>query len=157
MWRCDDVADIDDRAPLILCSTKNKLVLSLDTAHHTDITIYTFVVRKMSGKFNFLTAYNFYPDNPKAMGLTEDERSVVFIYRDNTSSILDLYDEQDLNDINFIEQEANIYQLCELFQVCKQFKTNQVISTTNSNASKLVNTMRSYIKTSKTQPQNPQG
>ncbi len=156
-WRCEDVAAIDKQAPLILCSTKNKLVLSLDPAHHTDNTIYTFIVRKMSGRFNFLTAYNFYPNNPKAIGLTEDERSVVFIHQDNTSSILHLYDEQDVNDIDFIEQEAHIYQLCGLFQMCKHFKTEQDTSTRNSNASKLVNTMRSYIKTRKTQPQNPQG
>ena len=145
-WSYDDVADIDNQPPLILYSSKNRLLFSYPAQH---INFSTFVVRKASGKFDFLMSYNFYPDNPKAMGLTEDERSVVFIHHDDKISMLHLYGDGDMMDIDFIEQEAHIYQLCELFQACKQYKTHQPTKTRNFNARTFVNTIRTYIKSCK--------
>jgi WD40 repeat protein len=140
-WRCEDVANIDNQSPLLLYSIKNKLLFSLDLADHTDDSIYTFVIRDITDG-RFLTAYNFYPNNPRAMGLTQDERSVVFLYNDNTASLLRLYTDQDIQDINFVENKANIYQLCSLFDLSKQFETQHTNDMYNKNTSLFVNEMR---------------
>jgi WD40 repeat protein len=154
-WRYHATIGIDNQPPLILCSSKNRLLFSLDPAQHIMANnVDTFVVRKSSGKFNFLMPIHFYPYNPRAMGLTEDERSVVFIHNDDKVSILHLYTDRDMKDIDFIEQEAHIYQLCELFQICKQCKIYQPYRTRNYNAHTLVNTIRTYIKNHQSSTEN---
>lgn len=143
-WRIRSLSSIDDQAPLLLCSAKNNLLISLDPACHTNTKIYTFVVRKLTNG-RVLTAYNFPGNNPKAMGLTEDEQSVVFTHNDNTVSLLPLYNKQDCKDTKFIERKANLYQLFEMFQVCQQYKSQQTKNINNLNATALVSAIRSYI------------
>lgn len=109
---------LDNQALLILCSLKNKLVFSLDPASHNK-PLSSLIVRKLSGKFKPLMQYRFYQNNPRAMGLTEDERSIVFIHSDNTASRLQLYTDDDMSDANFIEQKADLYHLCVLSHMLK--------------------------------------
>jgi WD40 repeat protein len=146
IWRCKDIANIDNQAPLALWSTKNNLLLLLDPAEHIDKTIYTFMVRKSSNG-RFLTMCKFFPNNPKAMGLTKDENTVVFVHKDNKVSCIHLYDNPYLQYIDFIENKANIYHLCELLQICKNIKVDQHNNATRDlNATQFINTICSCIK-----------
>ena len=146
IWRCSDTVGIDNQAPLTLWSTKNNLLLLLDPAQHTDSSIYTFMVRKSSNG-RFLAMYNFFPNNPVAMGLTKDEETVVFIHKDNRVSCLHLYDNPYLQYIDFIENKANIYHLCELLQICKNIKVSQFYrATIDSNATQFINAICSCIR-----------
>ena len=142
-WRLREIP-LDNQGPLIVCSKLNRLIFSLDSTTHNSETIPTLIVRKASGKFNFLTTYNFYPNNPKIIGLTKDERSLVFIHNTGNASQLNLYDDQDMEYVNFIEQKANFYQLCELLQICKDHKTDQR-DARNTRAITGINEIRSYI------------
>lgn len=144
-WRCADVADIDNQAPRVLWSNKDELLFSLDPADHTDRTIFNFVIRD-SNTGMFLNACNFYPRNPIAMGLTKDEGSVIFVHKDHSASQLNLYSTEDNVDINFIEHKASLYELCCLWQVCKNIKVDMHIDgLKDKNARLFVNTIRSQI------------
>ncbi len=145
-WRVKKMISVDNQAPLMLCSIKNKLLLSLDPARRTDSDsdVYTFVVRKLTNG-RFLTAHNFYSHNPRAMGLTEDERSVVFTHDDDSVSLLHLYNDQDLQDVAFIEEIADVRQLLEMFKFCQLYKTQQK-HLKNLNATALVTAIRDYIR-----------
>lgn len=133
--------------PLLLYSVKNQLLLSLDPVAHQYSGVCTFVIRNIKN-CKTLTAYNFYPTSPCAMGLTHDERSIIFINQDQTVSKLDLYSAQDINTINFIEKKAHFYDLCMLLDICKKYKPiaydhNPAV---NVNATQLVMALRDYIK-----------
>ncbi len=81
------------------------------------------------------------------MGLTENEQSVVFLYPDDTVSLLHLYNDQDRENIDYIQQKTNIYQLFDLLHFCKKFKTKQKKDERkNINASPLVAAIRDYLK-----------
>jgi hypothetical protein len=56
------------------------------------------------------------------MGLTEDESKVIFHNNDDTATQLTLYNDQDDQAIDFIENKANLYQLSQLHQIYKQLK-----------------------------------
>jgi hypothetical protein len=145
-WRVKNMISVDNQAPLLLYSIKNKLLLSLDPAHRTDSDsdVYTFVVRKLTNG-RILTAHNFYSNNPRAMGLTEDERSVVFTHHDDSVSLLHLYNDQDFQDTAFIEEKADERQLLEMFKFCQLYKTKQKYLK-NLNATPLVTAIRDYIR-----------
>lgn len=144
-WRCEDVADIDNQAPCILWGD-NDLLFSLDPADHTDETIFTFVVyRASTGRF--LTAYKFFPHNPIAMGLTKDQGAVIFVHKDHKVSQVNLYNDGDNDDIDFIESKTSLYELCCLWQICKDkaIAVDQIDSQKDRNAQQFVIRMRLMI------------
>lgn len=144
-WRHSTKIDIDDQAPVMLWSDTSKLLFSLDPAAHTDDRMCTFIVRK-STNGRFLTYYNFMPDNPIAMGLTQDERSVIFMHKDGNACQLDLYKKGDNQDIDFIIKEANFYQLCCLQHAWKGIKRQQLDGgCSDRNAKLFVDTVKGLI------------
>lgn len=148
-WRCEEVANIDNQAPLMLFSTKNQLLFTLDPAQHTADDIYTFVIRDIrDGKP--LKHYDFVTHNPRAMGLTKDERTVVFIHHDDSTSRLNLYTDEDMEHFTFIEQDANLYHLSRMFEIFKNYEALQPKKHKNKISKVGINTfvtaMRSYIK-----------
>jgi hypothetical protein len=143
IWRCEDVASIDNQAPLILWGN-NDLLFSLDPANHTDQNIFTFVIRNSStGKF--LMAYNFFPHNPIAMGLAKDERSVIFMHKNDKMSQILLYPSRENENIDFIENKASLYELCCLWQIGKSWPEKQLDGQNDKNASKFIEKMQSMI------------
>jgi hypothetical protein len=145
-WRYAHEPDVDNQAPLLLYSIKNKLLLSLNPASYTSPSITTFFIRKLTNG-RILTAYNFYPKGPRAMGLTEDEQSIVFVHPNDMVSLLHLYNDQDRENIDYIQQKTNIYQLLDLLDICKKFKTKQKKDERrNTNASPLVTAVHNYLK-----------
>ena len=143
-WRHFTQIDIDDQAPVMVWSDTSKLLLSLDPAAHTDDRMCTFVVRK-STDGRFLAYYNFMPDNPIAMGLTQDEKSVILLDKDNNACQLDLYKKGDIQNIDFIIKKANFYQLCCLRHATKNIKTHQLNGHSDRNARLFVDTVRALI------------
>jgi hypothetical protein len=135
-----------NKPPLFLYSLKNKLLISLDPVPNQNEEVCTFVIRSLkSGRL--LTGYNFYPTSPCAMGLKENEQSVVFVLPDATVSELNLYTDQDMKDIDFIENKANIYELAVLLALCKKYKPMvKKDDIFNPNSTRLVMAMRDYIR-----------
>lgn len=135
-----------NKPPLFLYSLKNKLLISLDPVPNQNEEVCTFIIRSLkSGRL--LTRYNFYPTSPCAMGLKENEQSVVFVLPDATVSELNLYTDQDMKDIDFIENKANIYELGVLLSLYKKYKpTVKKDVICNPNSTPLVMAMRDYIK-----------
>ena len=135
-----------NKPPLFLYSLKSQLLISLDPVPHQYPNACTFIIRSLkSGRI--LTAHNFYPTSPCSMGLKQDERSLVFVNPDTTASELDLYSDQDMKDIEFIENKANIYELAVLFSLYKKYKpTVKKDDIFNPNSTPLVMAMLDYIK-----------
>ena len=70
---------------------------------------------------------------------------MIFTDIEDRSLKLDLYTHQDLNDIAFIEKEANLYQLCEMLQLCKEVKKDK----SDTKSKTFVEAMRKYIESRK--------
>lgn len=132
---------IDNPMPLVICSPKSKLLFSVDPAKYDEYCS-TVTIRKSSGKFDFLAACTIYPHTPCIIGLTKDEKSLILTDIYDASLRLDLYTHQDLNEIEFISKKANLYQLCEMLQLCKEMKKNKF----DGKSKIFVDAMRQYIQ-----------
>lgn len=120
----------ENRVPLIIWSNQNKLIIRTCrdgtwnrikiTKSYADADLGTFT----------LAAFD-----PIEMGLTADEKSIIFLQKDKTVYQLDLYNNRDSNHFDFIEQKANIVQLYDMLNIGTQSK----------NATRFVKTMKSYI------------
>lgn len=144
-WRYEDVADIDNQAPCILWGD-NDLLFSLDPASHTDSKICTLVAYNASTG-RFLTAYKFFPHNPIAMGLVKDQREIVFVHNNGKTTEMSLYGHCNYSEMDFIENKANLYELCCLWQICKdkEVAVDQADSQNDKNVQKFVERMRIMI------------
>jgi len=141
-WRLKPFIHFDKKPPLIVCGAQSKLLISLDPVQSVRNRGYTFVIRKMSGKFDFLAEHNFHPNNPVVMGLTKDEQSIAFIDNHDQASLLNLYDEEDISCINFIENTADIFLLCKLLDLHKKLKPNRHGATVSA----FINAVHNYAQ-----------
>ena len=119
---CDwEMAYTFDREPELMWSEDN-ILFSLDPIEGENSK---FIVRNaIDGRC--LASYNFCSNDPVVMGLTKDGRAVVFVERNGRAHRLDLYDEQDYKNIEFIKQKADLYRLCCLWNICKEVKVEQI-------------------------------
>lgn|GEM_PF-5204321 len=65
--------------------------------------------------------------NPVEMGITADEKTIIFMDENNKVYQLLLYDEHAEEDINFIKNKANIVQLYAMLDMCKNKNSNEAI------------------------------
>lgn len=121
MKEWDENAAYTKTYPLMLWGDRNKL-LFLFNPDFCDIL--KFRIYK-SANGGFLAGYDFGLNYPIAMGITQDERTIIFKDKNGTISKLDLFNSIDLDDIDFVEKRANWYQLYSLLQTCKSIRTNQ--------------------------------
>lgn len=111
----------DKTYPLTLWGDRNELLFSFnpDFCNNYKFRIY----KSVNGAF--LAGYDFGLNYPIAMGITQDERTIIFKDKNGIISKLDLFNLTDLEDIDFVEKKANWYQLYSLLQTCKNIPTNQ--------------------------------
>jgi hypothetical protein len=127
-WRASEYIT-DKQSPFMLWSEKNDLFFSLDPADNNGIPK-NFIIREATSR-KFIAYCHFFPNTPKAMGLTKDENNVMFVSATGNAYQLQLYNDQELAYIRCIEQEANLYQLCFLWNMCAQnAKTNPISAAT---------------------------
>lgn len=113
-WCLSQEIPLNNQNLLTLCSDKNNLLILLV---NKDALKSSLVIRNATnGKL--LSLYNFFlSDTIKAIGLTKDENNIVFLHNNNSVALLNLYKNQHLEDIHFIEEKANFYQLHQLFSI----------------------------------------
>ncbi|HSC24677.1 MAG TPA: hypothetical protein VLB80_00470 [Candidatus Babeliales bacterium] len=125
-WYTKNIHGIGYKKPFILWNEKNNLLLIFKFPNKLIISD--------SSTYKKLTTYTLDFNNPTAMGLTEDENTIVFVDENDEVYKLNLYTEEEINDIEFITTKANIYQLCELWNIYKTIpkdsakKTKDIIS-----------------------------
>lgn len=118
-WKKNE--NLDNISPLILWSKDSQLLFSLIPIKYPNSLEYSFMVRKTkNGKL--LMHYAFDDNHPIAMGLTKDEKTVVFTDKKNSLWKFDLYNEEDCGNIDFISKKAKVYQLCYLWNQVKKIK-----------------------------------
>lgn len=140
-WHSSD--NSKNEIPLFLWGSKNNLLFSLNPTDDTDNTLSTLIIKKLS-KGRELASYSCNKSN--SIGLTQDENNIVFIHEDNSISLLTIYDDQDLKNINFIEEKANIYQLCQLYQLYKNSKNDpQIYKKRNANATEFISSITTLL------------
>lgn len=146
-WRDTNQDITDDHMPLILWDTDEKLLFTLDSAEQQNENVHPLMIRKSSGTFKFLTACKPGPLSYRAMGLPKNGNSIIFLDRANQAYQLDLYKKEEIEKIDFIKNKANVDQLLELLQICKQFKTKQSDDgLRDENATPFINAIRSQIE-----------
>lgn len=129
--------------PIIIWSTKNNLLMA----------IFNYTLRIYSPKTGkLLTRYPWFKTAITGMGLTIDEKTLMMTDKDNGTYELKLYDEQDYQEIDFIENKANIIDLYEMLALHKKAKALNKFDTKddkyiNCEAIKhFVVSMKSYIQ-----------
>lgn len=144
-WRLFKTMYPNNQTPLMLHSNKHNLLFLFNVEKDIEGILNRFTIRELlTGKW---LISQFFPGNSKAMGLTEDENNIIFIHEDNSTSLLNLYDNQDLQNINFIEKEANMYQLCLLYYMYKNSENDfKKQSNRNAHATEFVTTITSFIQ-----------
>lgn len=94
-------------APLIIGSSKNQLIIS---TYHTTIQCHSSQNGAWLGTIP--------TDHAIAqIGLTTDENTIIFMDNDENAYQLSLYSDEEVNDINFIANYANIVQLYTLLNI----------------------------------------
>jgi len=77
--------------------------------------------------------------SPMSIGLTARKKEIIVVDKDEKNFTLKLYNKQDYNEIKFIENHANIFQLYTLLTICTKNKSS---GTTTS----FVKAIKSYIQ-----------
>jgi len=102
-----------NNTPLCIWSTINQLYMSI---FKNNICIRKSTTGALLAPMITLTK------TPTQAGLTDDENIIVFVDNNQKAYQLELYNQKDYNEINFIENHANIIQLYTLFNICKNNK-----------------------------------
>jgi len=123
-WCFSDAVDINNQPPLFLISSKNNILFSLDLNKWTNNTSNVTIRKLSNGKILFLGHVGF--KNVRAIGLTKDENDIICTDKKHETVLLNLYNQQDIKIIDFIEKKANIVQLCELYQIYKTCKPSEM-------------------------------
>lgn len=106
----------NNRKPLIVWNRKDNLLFTVDPFY--DPTFDNFRVHVLdTGRLLFSLTMVFNLPIAVGMGLLNDERTIVFLEDDDMVRQLQLYGDQDNADIDFIEHEADWYQLCCLWEI----------------------------------------
>ena len=123
--------------PIFIWSSKDKLLI---VAHHDLIQFCS------CGKSNKWLACAPYAKNPiTGIGLTADEKAIVFLGANEKVYRIELYNDQDSKDFDFIEKQATIVQLYDMLNMSKKHKKSnegRVVSKTKD----FIVAMQSYIQ-----------
>lgn len=145
-WRHKNQEIVNDK-PLTLWSNKHHLLFLLNSTDTINQNFYSFIIYS-SITNSILGTYKFVPCNPIAMGLNIDENSVIFIYNSKEINQLNIYDKNELNDIDFIENTATLYQLNTMWHI---YKNNKILSKQSDirHETLFINNISAYINQQK--------
>jgi hypothetical protein len=144
-WRHKIMPTANDQGPLMLLSKKNNLLILLDS-HATNNKIDTLIIRDATTGRKLASLDHAHPA-PIAMGLTKDEQSIIVVDETNKAYQIDLYNDEDIENIDFIEHKASLLELCSLWQICKNkdLQASSYEDSVDLEAKEFIATMQSHL------------
>lgn len=132
-----DVLDIQHSYTLFMPGDDTKSIPIFIWSNNSKLLIHTRENKiKIVGPSN--SGYVSYGMPITGIGLTVDEKNIIFIDEKDNVCQLPLYDDQDCNEIDFIEKHASIVQLYDMFTMYKPNKKGYV--------AEFVEKIKSYIQ-----------
>ena len=126
-WRYpSNTMHITNLSPALVFGSKSNLLFSLDPVDYGNC-VYKCTIAKVSDGTS-IASLKIFPNNPVTMALTYDERLIVFMHADDTASTLELYDQQETAVLDFITKKPNVYTLCCLWALHKNYEKENALS-----------------------------
>lgn len=125
-WKSNDSED--DHSPFIVWSSDSSLLISLD--HHKDINSNQNVLQIFKAKNGkLLKSYASFGNGSRfvGMGFTKDDNTIIIMNKKNDLAQIKLYNEIELQNIDFIAKRAHWYQLCYLLPFIKNITTDSLL------------------------------